>query len=321
MLRRRIVQPHRPPHLHDTPSLQARLISRGLRRLIKPRKVSRADIPLLRGLMFAFTRSRLPEGVQAERVKTMQGGAWLRGEWLRPQKARRGRALLYLHGGGYICGAPRTHRAITARLAKRLGVAVFALDYRLAPEHPNPAQLQDALRVYRALLASGVKRVAVAGDSAGGMLALRLLLALKERRLRRPEALALISPWTDFTLSGDSQRSHAARDPLLTASWLRQATFAFAGGMALPLPLLEADLSALPPTLIQVGSEEILLSDSERLAVRATTCGVPVTLRCYEGLWHDFQLHAGVFAPADAALDEMGGFLRAALDSRMSKAA
>jgi len=260
--------------------------------------------------------SRVARGVTVRR-EVLDG---VPGEVLMPDTGARG-ALLYLHGGAFVLGSPAIYRALASRLALASGMAVHVPDYRLAPEHPNPAQLQDALRVYRALLAGGAKRVAVAGDSAGGMLALRLVLALKERRLRRPEALALISPWTDFTLSGDSQRSHAARDPLLTASWLRQATFAFAGGMALPLPLLEADLSALPPTLVQVGSEEILLSDSERLAARAMAAGVPLTLRCYEGLWHDFQLHAGVFAPADAALDEMGGFLRAALDSRMQQAA
>lgn len=289
-----------------------------LRHGLKPWLRSPVPIGLQRRLaaVGVAVNSRVARGVTVRR-EVLDG---VPGEVLMPDGGARG-ALLYLHGGAFVLGSPAIYRALASRLALASGMAVHVPDYRLAPEHPNPAQLQDALRVYRALLASGVKRVAVAGDSAGGMLALRLLLALKERRLRRPEALALISPWTDFTLSGDSQRSHAARDPLLTASWLRQATFAFAGGMALPLPLLEADLSALPPTLIQVGSEEILLSDSERLAVRATTCGVPVTLRCYEGLWHDFQLHAGVFAPADAALDEMGGFLRAALDSRMSKAA
>lgn len=260
--------------------------------------------------------SRVARGVTVRR-EVLDG---VPGDVLMPDSGARG-AILYLHGGAFVLGSPTIYRGLASRLALASGMAVHVPDYRLAPEHPNPAQLQDALRAYRALLASGAKQVAVAGDSAGGMLALRLVLALKDRRLPRPDALALISPWTDFTLSGDSHRSHAARDPLLTAAWLRQATEAFAGGVALPPPLLESDLSVLPATLIQVGSEEILLSDSERLAVRATTCGVPVTLRCYEGLWHDFQLHAGVFAPADAALDEMGGFLRTALDSRMQKAA
>lgn len=260
--------------------------------------------------------SRVAPGVTLRR-EMLDG---IPGEVLMPDAGARG-ALFYLHGGAFVLGSPASYRALASRLALASGMAVHVPDYRLAPEHPNPAQLQDALRAYRALLASGAKRVALAGDSAGGMLALRLLLALKDRQLPRPEALALISPWTDFTLSGESQRSHAARDPLLSAAWLRQATAAFAGGATLPAPLLESDLSALPPTLVQVGSEEILLSDSERLAARAQAAGVPLRLHCYQGLWHDFQLHAGVFAPADAALDEMGGFLRTALDSRIAQAA
>ncbi|HVT36705.1 MAG TPA: alpha/beta hydrolase [Nevskiaceae bacterium] len=236
------------------------------------------------------------------------------GEQHTPRQVDDGRVLLYLHGGAFVIGSCGSHRALASRLASAAHAQAYVIDYRLAPEYPHPAQLQDALTAYRALLADGydARNILLAGDSAGAALALMTLLAIRERKLPPPAALALISPWVDFTLSGATHRTHAQRDPLLDARWLVQALAWFSDGRPLPAPLLEADYAGAPPTLIHVGSEEILLSDAENIAARLKGCGVAVELKRYDGLWHDFQLHAGVMAEADAALDQMGAFLRQA---------
>lgn len=308
MLRRRTAQTRHPPHLHDTPSLQARLIARGLRQLIKPRKVNRADIPLLRGLMFAFTRARLPAGVKAERVKHMQDGEWLRGEWLHPEQPRRGRALLYLHGGGYICGAPRTHRAITARLAKRLDIAVFSLDYRLAPEHPFPAALEDALRAWRWLLAQGYRpdRIWLAGDSAGGGLALSLMLACKQQGLPLPAAAALFSPWTDLAGSGMAMQENIERCAWFLPAQIHFAANLYADKTPKTDPLvspLYGDLAGLPPLILHVSDSELLRDDTLRLAEGARAAGVAAHLRVWHGLPHAWPNFAGLMPEGDACLD------------------
>jgi acetyl esterase/lipase len=231
-----------------------------------------------------------------------------------PATARPGHVILYLHGGAYVIGGPASHGKLAAQLGHAARCEVYFVDYRLAPEHPFPAALDDALAAYRWLLAQGLdaRRVIVAGDSAGAGLALATALALRERKLPLPGALVLISPWTDLTLGGTSHRSHAQRDPMLRASWLADSAQRYAAGRPLTDPLLSplfADLSGLPPMLVQVGSEEILLSDAEGLAQRAGAAGTAVTLRRYDGLWHDFQVHAGLLPEADRALAEIGAFV------------
>ena len=214
----------------NQPSLQARVIARGLRRLVKPRQVSRADISLLRALMTAMTRSRLPEGISAERVR-----APVRGEWLRPARPRRGRVLFYFHGGGFFCGSPQTHRAITGRLARHLECPVFSLDYRLAPEHPYPAALDDALAAWRWLLGGGHRpdRIWLGGDSAGGGLALALMLACKRHGLPQPAGALLFSPWTDLTCSSPSIAENTASCAWFMPEQVRFAAGLYAGGAAM----------------------------------------------------------------------------------------
>jgi acetyl esterase/lipase len=286
------------------PSPQARLIARGLRRLVKPRRFSRRDVPLVRALMLTLTRARLPAGVTAERVK-----APVRGEWLRPRQARRGRALLYLHGGGYICGAPRTHRAITARLAKKLGIAVFALDYRLAPEHPFPAALDDALAAWRWLLAQGFRadRIWIAGDSAGGGLALALMLAARKECLPLPAACALFSPWTDLACTGAAIEENVERCAWFMPAQVRFAAGLYAGATAPTDPLvspLYGELAGLPPLILHASDSELLRDDALRLAERAGKAGVPVGLKLWHGLPHAWPNFAGLMPEADACLDE-----------------
>jgi cation diffusion facilitator CzcD-associated flavoprotein CzcO/acetyl esterase/lipase len=259
--------------------------------------------PLMPGAAGAMrTRSRL----------ATPGGERLL-ELVRPRTGDAGTAILYLHGGAFCLGSPASHRSITTRLALASGATVHVPDYRLAPEHPHPAALEDALACWDALLRQGVppQRVAVAGDSAGGALALALALALRDRGGPLPAALLLISPVTDPTLAGDSMRQRAAQDPMIREAWLRQGL----GWLAAPagtaaLQPLTTDLRGLPPMLVQVGSQEILLSDSERLAAHARACGVACTLQVHTGRWHDFHLQALWLRSARLALQDLAGFAR-----------
>jgi len=228
-------------------------------------------------------------------------------------------AILYLHGGGYCIGSPRGYRVITGRFARSAGVAVFTPDYRLAPEHPHPAALHDAICAYRWLRQQGMRHIAIAGDSAGGGLTLATAVALRDAGEPMPVALALISPWLDLAGQGETIKTHARRDPSQSPDGLARWAQAYANGLPFDHPLcspLYADLRGLPPILVHVGSEEILLSDSLRLRERAIASGVDIQLREFEGLWHDFQLHAGVLKDADVSLAELGGFLRSQLDRK-----
>lgn len=233
-----------------------------------------------------------------------------------PDGAPVGRAVLYLHGGGYVLGSPATHFGIAGRLALAAGCEVFVIDYRLAPEHPAPAALDDALSAWTALGRTHAN-LALAGDSAGGGLSVALAVAARDAGLTTPRALALISPWVDLSLSGDSMQPGAVDDPLLSRAWLAWAGAKYAGPIAPDDPRLSplfAPLAGLPPTLIHTGSDEVLLSDTDRLEAALRKAGVPVDVSIHEGLWHDFQLQGGVMREADESLHALGGFLRDALD-------
>jgi acetyl esterase/lipase len=224
------------------------------------------------------------------------------------------RAVIYLHGGGYVVGSPRVQGAIAAHLARASGATVYALDYRLAPENPFPAALDDSRAAYEWLLQRGADpgRVALAGDSAGGGLALATAAAARDAGTPMPGALVLISPWVDLTLSGETIHSKARDDAMLTRAWLTQCAEGYLDGASPDDPMaspLFADLGGLPPTLIQVGTREILLSDAVRLAERAAAAGVDVRLRRHDGLGHAFQLHAGALRASDRAIVEAAEFL------------
>jgi monoterpene epsilon-lactone hydrolase len=251
--------------------------------------------------------TRAPAGVRREPID-LGGVPGLR---LAPARVRPGHAVLYFHGGAYVIGGAASHARFAAQVAHATQATTYFVDYRLAPEHPFPAALDDALAAYRWLLAQSPGRVALVGDSAGGGLVLALAVSIRDARLPAPDALALISPWTDLTLAGASHRDQAAADPMLRAAWLAASAAHYAGGRPLTEPLLSpafADLAGLPRMLIQVGSEEILRSDAEQLAQRAGQAGVPVALRRYDGLWHVFQAHAGMLPESDQALAEIGAF-------------
>ncbi len=229
-----------------------------------------------------------------------------------------GRVILYLHGGGYAIGSAALAVGLASDLARRAGVRLVSVDYRLAPEYPHPAAIDDAVAAYRGLLDDGLapSAIAMAGESAGAGLVVAALVALKAAGLPQPSSAVLMSPWVDLSLSGASITEKAAVDPVLTPDGLRRrvADYAPAGdpGDGAISPLF-ADLSGLPPLLVQVGSHEVLLDDATRLAARAAAADVAVTLEVTPGVPHVFQGFASSVDEADAALTSAGGFLRAHL--------
>jgi len=223
--------------------------------------------------------------------------------------------VLYFHGGGYVAGSARTGTHLAAELARRTGGRALSVDYRLAPEHPYPAAVQDGLAAYAGLLDSGVSssQVLVAGDSAGGGLAVATLLAARDQGLPQPAAVAVFSPWADISRSGASMRTKAGADPLFSydaMGWYADR-YVPAGDRSAPLasPVF-ATLAGLPPLLIQAGSHEVLLDDAVRLAANAGRDDVDVTLRVAPEGTHVFQLHFGALDEADEAIDDIARFFQ-----------
>ena len=236
------------------------------------------------------TSERLPGGVGFQPVTA--GG--VPAEWATPADAGKG-VILYLHGGGYCLGSISSSRNFAARLALATKRRALVLAYRLAPENPFPAALDDAVAAYRWLMAQGTAAgdIVIAGDSAGGGLAAATLLALRDAGTPLPAGAVCLSPWFDLALTGGSVQSKAAADPILDAATLTCYASAYAGQTPLTTPLLSplyADLGGLPPLLIQVGTDEILLDDAVRFAERARQAGVSVTLTEWAGLFHVFQI-------------------------------
>jgi acetyl esterase/lipase len=224
-------------------------------------------------------------------------------------------AILYFHGGGYVVGSARTGTHLAAELARRAGGRALSVGYRLAPEHPYPAAVEDGLAAYAALLESGASpsRVLVAGDSAGGGLAVATLVAARDRGLPQPAAVAVFSPWGDISRSGSSMRAKDGADPLFSydaMGWYADR-YVPAGDRSAPLasPVFAA-LAGLPPLLIQVGSHEVLLDDAVRLAAIAGRDDVEVTLQVAPEGTHVFQLHFGALDEADEAIDEVARFFK-----------
>lgn len=241
----------------------------------------------------------------------------LPGKWAIPQNRTPGKAVLYTHGGAYVYGSPSTHEVIISRLAEKSGVAVFAYDYRLAPEHPFPAALEDAVTAFDYLLQQGFgpRDIVLCGDSAGGGLTLALALLLRDRGRELPAALAVISPWTDLTESGDSHYRNAALDPLISSEELREMALLYAGGQDLKTPYISplyGDFTDFPPVLIHVGSDEVLLDDSRELAIRMEAQGVTVDIDIYDGMWHVW--HMFDVEEARAAIRKIQWFVHAQLE-------
>ena len=231
--------------------------------------------------------------------------------------------IFYLHGGAYAIGTAASSVGLASDLARRAGTRLVTVDYRLAPEHPHPAAIEDVVAAYRGLLDSGMSpsAIAVAGESAGAGLAAAALVALKHTGMPQPTAAVLMSPWADLTLSGDSITGKAAIDPALTPEGLARRAADYlansdpAGELLSPI---FADLTELPPLLIQAGSHEILLDDATRLAARAAAADVAVRLEVTPGVPHVFQGFAAMLDEGDVALTSAGEFLRARLGGPQS---
>lgn len=228
------------------------------------------------------------------------------------------KVIFYLHGGAYAIGTAVSSVGLASDLARRAGARLVTIDYRLAPEHPHPAAIDDAVAAYRGLLDSGVaaSAIAIAGESAGAGLAAATLVALKHAGLPQPTGAVLMSPWADLTLSGDSMSTKAAVDPALTPEGLRRRAVDYVADGDRTADLVSpifADLTGLPALLIQAGSHEILFDDATRLAARAATADVAVTLEITPGVPHVFQGFAAMLDEGDAALNSAGEFLRAHL--------
>lgn len=237
-----------------------------------------------------------------------------------PQDAKPGKLLIYLHGGAFLAGSPASHRHLAAKIAVETGLTTWLMDYRLAPEAPFPAAVDDAMAAYQHALDSGIGPVDVvlAGDSAGAGLCLLLMLRLRDEGLPLPAAAALLSPWVDLTCSGDTYRTNAHLDPLISRHGMQQAATIFLAGRASPesptaSPLF-ADLSGLPPLLIQVGGDETLLDDSRALASRATLSGVDVRLECSPMMVHVWHLFWPSLSEARDAIAELSTFLVSKLE-------
>ncbi|HEV3424998.1 MAG TPA: alpha/beta hydrolase [Paraburkholderia sp.] len=253
-------------------------------------------------------------------------GEPLRGEWLEPAvtgtidtagaTGTRGTpTILYMHGGGYYFCSPRSHRSLVFGLATRAGAPAFSLDYRLAPEHRFPAALDDAMTAYRYLIAGGTPAgsIVIAGDSAGGGLALATLVALRDAGDPLPAGGLLFSPWTDLAASGASIRTNDGVDPMFSGSAVGRAARVYLGDAPANHPYASpvyADLQGLPPLFIQAGSTEVLLDDSRRVAENALAAGVAVELQVWPKMPHVWQIFAPFIPEARRALDGAAGFVR-----------
>jgi monoterpene epsilon-lactone hydrolase len=265
----------------------------------------------LRSFYASFGRMPVPDGTRVS--ETGLGGVPAL-EVAVPAADQNTGTLLYLHGGGYAIGTARTGVPLTAALADRAGLRALSLDYRLAPEHLFPAAVDDALAAYRALLENtDPARIVLAGDSAGGGLALATLLAARDAGLPQPVGVVTFSGWFDLTLSGASLTAKESVDPVFDAADLREYAETYLpegadAGAPLASPLL-ADLRGLPPLLLQVGSYEVLLDDSTRLSARAAAADVEVALEVYPGSAHVFQHQHATVPAAARALDSAAAFL------------
>ncbi len=272
------------------------------------------DVPLAverQAWQAAAEQTALPPGITIAPVDA--GG--VPGEWVGNPEAELQQALLLLHGGGYNAGSCVTHRELAARLCVASGARVLLIDYRSAPEDPFPAAVEDAAAAYQWLLEYGLspEQIIIGGDSAGGGLALATMVWARDHGVALPVAGVLLSPWVDLALAGPTMETRAAVDPMVSAASLRRAAKWYLGDGDPKQPLaspLYAEMHGLPPLLLLVGDDEVLLSDSTRLAERARDAGVDVTLDVWEGMWHVFPAFAGTLPEGRQAIERIGAFIR-----------
>ncbi len=258
-----------------------------------------ANVPLPE---HTFTEAKDADGVKAE--------------WLKLDEVSGDTVIFYLHGGGYILGSPDSHRHMVAAICQAASASALIVDYRLAPENPFPAAVNDAVTAYKWLLEQGTapERIVIAGDSAGGGLTIATLVSLQEEGIALPAAAVCISPWVDLTNSAESYTTKVASDPMLTKERLDLMAQAYLQGQMPSIPLASpvfADLTGLPPLLIQVGTEEVLFDDAKNLEARAREANLDVTLQVWDEMIHVWHYFFPVLTDAREAIARIGEFIKA----------
>lgn len=293
-------------------SLQHRVVRSALSAIFGSIRESGYSIPELRKALDMHSMVFfLPWGVETETIKIRHISA----EWVIPRNADHNKVLLYLHGGGYAVGSARTHRALVGAIAKAAGFCALVPEYRLAPEHPFPAGLDDAVMVYEWLLETGheARDIVVAGDSAGGGLALALMMELRSKGLPQPAAATLLAPWVDLGVSLPSVARLIDVNPTLYLREMKIWARNYAGDFPIEHPQISpmyADLRGLPPMLIQVSDMDALIDENTRLAENAKSAGVDVEVQMWKGMIHVWQIFWRELAEAQQAVDKMGAFIR-----------
>jgi acetyl esterase/lipase len=257
----------------------------------------------------------VPDGTEVQPATV--GG--VKGEWVRARRARQDAVLLYLHGGGYVIGSPTSHRHLVAAISEASGLSAFSADYRMGPEVQFPGAVEDAVAAYKGLLDTGIapSKLAIGGDSAGGGLTIATLVALRDRKIPLPAAAVVLSPWVDLTGSGESMRTRASRDPMIKYEDIGKMAGAYLGSTDPKTPLASpifADLTGLPPLLLQVGTEEALYDDTTRLAARASEAGVEVSAEYWGGMIHVWQVFYPILSEGRDAILRIGSYLKAHID-------
>ncbi|HEX9683552.1 MAG TPA: alpha/beta hydrolase [Acidimicrobiales bacterium] len=267
------------------------------------------DLPHHR-LTYEGAMARLPVADNVEVVPTQAAG--LDAEWLVPPGSRADATVLYLHGGGFTMGSLATARPLASRVAAASGLRVLTLDYRLAPENPHPAALDDAVDGLEWLRETEGGTISLCGDSAGAGLAISLALVARDRALPAPVAVACMSPWVDLALTGASVDTNASTDPQMPR-WLLErfaSMYAKTSGVEGPfVSPLHADLGGLPPLVVQVGTGEVLLDDAQRLVARVRHAGGDATIDRWDGCFHVFQAMSPMLPEADRAVTRLGMWL------------
>lgn len=297
-------------------SLRAQLMNAYLKWKVKSKPLHLIDADILRANMDAYAPKRIPKWISIEPVD--EDG--VKGEWHRSANAEPGRTILYLHGGGYVFGSAKSHRNLTFALARASAANVFSLDYRLAPEHPFPAAVEDAFAVWRRLISEGRDRARtiVAGDSAGGGLALALMIACKDEGLALPAGAVLYSPLTDLAVTGASIEKNAKSEAMFMPGCIAGGVHRYLAGADPRTPLaspLHADLVGLPPVLIFASADEALLDDSTRLHEKLLQAGGASTLVVEKGLMHIWPIYAGRIPEAMRTIRRSAAFIAQRLET------
>ena len=298
-------------------SLRSRFWRTVLRKMFKNQNLSIAE-HRASGMKNSRLMGRAPKTVKVEKID-IDG---IQAEWLTPLDANHEQVILYFHGGGYVTGSIETYRMLCGLLANYTGVKVLIPNYRLAPENPFPAALDDALKIYRWLLEQGTSsaNIIIAGDSAGGGLGVTTVLALKDKNESLPAAVVCLSPWADLTLTNKTHITKAEAEAVLRTDVLREWALAYTDESNFTNPLVSpvhADFHGFPPLLIQVGGDEILLGDSILLAEKAKSAGVHVELRIWDGMWHVWHVLGELIPESKKAFEEIGQFVRARFNGNM----